>query len=93
MTYEPMPIDTSKVVLTCDLARLTELLAKNAHDTWTTQRMSDGWRYGPQRNDATKEHPCLIPYDELSESEKEYDRKTAMETIKSIQVLGYRIVK
>lgn len=93
MTYEPKPIDTSDVVLTRDLVELTELLAKNAHDIWATQRMSDGWRYGPQRDDVKKQHPCLIPYEELSESEKEYDRKMAVETIKLIQALGFHIAK
>lgn len=93
MSYQPQPMDTSKVVLARELQALTELLAKNAHDNWARQRMSEGWRYGAKRDDAKKEHPCLVPYEQLSESEKEYDRKTAMETIKSIQALGYRIMK
>lgn len=70
---------------------LTELLAKNAHENWARQRMDDGWKYGPKRDDARKEHPSLIPYEDLSESEKEYDRLTAMETLKTILALGYRI--
>lgn len=93
MTYVPKPIDTSDVVLTRDLAELTELLAKNAHDIWAKQRVSDGWRYGGQRDDAKKEHPCLVPYHDLTESEKEYDRKMAVETIKLIRALGFRIAK
>jgi hypothetical protein len=55
--------------------------------------MAEGWRYGPERNDERKEHPCLVPYNELSESEKEYDRKTAIETLKAIGLLGFKIVK
>ena len=55
--------------------------------------MSQGWRRGPERNDSRKEHPCLIPYEELPESEKTYDRNTALETLKAIQALGYRITK
>jgi len=93
MTYEPQPIDTSDVVMSRDLAELTEMLAKNAHDIWAKQRISDGWQYGPQRGDAKKQHPCLVPYNELTESEKEYDRKMAVETLKLIQSLGYRITK
>ena len=93
MNYQPQPIDTSKVVLDTAIAGLTELLAKNAHDNWAKQRMSEGWRYGPKRDDPKKEHPCLVPYEQLPESEKEYDRKTAMETVKTIQALGYRIAK
>lgn len=93
MSYIPKPIDTSGVSLTPEIEELTELLAANAHDHWAKQRMSEGWRFGPNRDDTKKEHPCLIPYEELPDSEKEYDRKSAMETIKSIQALGYRIVK
>ena len=93
MTYQPQPIDTSKIVLQPEITNVTELLAKNAHDNWARQRISEGWRYGAKRDDTNKEHPCLVPYEQLPESEKEYDRKTAMETIKTIQALGYRIVK
>jgi hypothetical protein len=93
MTYQPQPIDTSRVVLPVEVESLTELLARNAHENWAQQRLRDGWRYGPGRDDARKEHPCLVPYEQLPESEKEYDRKTAMETVRSILALGYRIVK
>lgn len=93
MSYEPKPIDTLRVVLPDEIAQLTELLAKNAHENWAKQRIGSGWRYGLKRDDAKKEHPCLVPYEQLPEPEKEYDRKTAMETIKAIQALGYRVVK
>ena len=89
--YEPAPIDTSGVTLTEELLELTELLARNVHDLWARQRMAEGWRYGPERNDARKEHPDLVPYDQLPEGEKAYDRQTAMESIKLILALGYRI--
>jgi hypothetical protein len=91
VSYEPAPIDTSGVTLSEELLELTELLASNVHDLWAQQRMSDGWRYGPKRNDTRKEHPDLVPYDQLPEGEKEYDRQTAMESIKLILSLGYRI--
>lgn len=93
MSYKPEPIDTTGVKLGDDIVGLTELLAKNAHDIWARQRMADGWRYGPERNDARKEHPSLLPYEELSESEKDYDRNAAIETLKAIIALGYRIEK
>lgn len=91
MRYEPKPIDTSKVELSEELVDLTERLAENTHDVWAAQRMSEGWTYGPQRDDVAKTHPCLVPYSELPESEKEYDRKTAMETLKAIVAMGYLI--
>ena len=91
MSYEPKPIDTSDVRLAEDLRKLTELLAKNAHDIWARQRMAEGWTYGPERDDAKRQHPCLVPYEHLPESEKEYDRNAAMETLKAILALGYKI--
>lgn len=91
MTYTPQPIDTSGVELSPEITELIERLAEHNHDVWARQRITDGWRYGPQRNDDRKEHPCLAPYEELPESEKEYDRQTAREVLKAIVALGYRI--
>lgn len=91
--YIPSPIDTSDIELTDDLKQLVEELARNVHDIWATGRLNDGWTYGPERNDALKQHPCLIDYSELPESEKEYDRNTAMETLKMILKLGWKIEK
>lgn len=93
MSYVPKPIDTSNVKLSDDLLALTERLAENAHDHWAAQRMSEGWTCGPERDDAAKKHPDLVPYADLPEGEKEYDRKTAMETLRAITALGYRIEK
>jgi hypothetical protein len=89
--YRPATIDTSKVQLPREIEDLTEKLARNAHEIWSRQRLADGWRLGPQRHDEKKQHPCLIPYEELPESEKIYDRSTAMETVKAILALGFRI--
>lgn len=89
--YTPNPIDTSNVVLPKELLELTEKIAENVHEVWAQGRIKEGWTYGPKRDDSTKETPCMVPYSELSESEKEYDRNTAMETIKLIVSLGYEI--
>lgn len=91
--YIPNPIDTSDIKLHDDLIELTELLAKNTHEIWAKQRIEEGWRYGKERNDERKEHPGLVLYEELTESEKEYDRNTAMETLKVIVELGFEIKK
>lgn len=91
MAYEPQPIDTSNAQLNEEILELTERLAKNAHDVWARLRLAEGWRYGPRRDEAKKEHPSLIPYEDLPEPEKEYDRNVAMETLKAILALGYRI--
>ena len=92
MTYQPRPIPTAGIALPASLLELTELLAENTHEVWAKRRLADGWTYGPRRDDAAKAHPCLVPYAELPESEKDYDRATAMETLKAILSLGYRIV-
>jgi len=93
MAYNPDPIDISTVTLSQDIMDLTESLAENSHDVWAQQRIKDGWTYGENRDDANKEHPDLVPYNQLPESEKEYDRQTALSTLKAIVCLGYRIVK
>jgi hypothetical protein len=79
MKYKPKPIDTSSVKLPRGLRKITEALAQNNHDLWAKQRVSEGWTYGPNRDDRKKTHPDLIPHSVLSDSEKEYDRITAME--------------
>jgi len=92
MSYQPAPIATSHIILSADLVELTERLAENAHDLWARQRLADGWTHGPRRDDALKQHPCLVPYAELPESEKCYDPEAATGTLKAILALGYRIV-
>lgn len=91
--YNPQPVDTKDVVLPHELNELAELIAKNVHEVWSANRMREGWTYGPERNDAEKKHPCLVPYEELSEAEKEYDRSTSQETLKLITMLGFSITK
>jgi hypothetical protein len=91
-TYVPKPLDTGDVQLPDGLQELMERLAENTHEVWAAQRIAEGWTYGPSRNDAAKKHPCLVPYDQLPESEREYDRRTAAEVLKAIVTLGYRIV-
>ena len=87
--YVPKPIDAQNVELAPEILELAERLAENAHDVWAVGRIRDGWRYGPTRNDERKEHPDLVAYSELSEEEKEYDRRTALETLKAIVALGF----
>ena len=91
--YNPKPIDTKDVVLPEELAALTEKIAENVHEVWAVGRMTEGWVYGKQKNNEAKTNPCLVPYSELSESEKEYDRNTALETLKLIIKMGYKIEK
>ena len=91
--YIPQPIDITDVKLPKDLEELVEKMSKNVHEVWAEARISQGWTYGEQRNDELKTHPCLIPYEELPEEEKEYDRNTSIGTLKLIMKMGFRIDK
>ena len=93
LVYEPQPVDTSKVHLSEEIFELTEQLAENAHEVWAQRRIAEGWAYGRRRDEGKKEHPSLVPYKDLPESEKDYDRSTAMETLKAMLASGYRIEK
>lgn len=92
-TYTPKPIDLSDVELTEDLNELREAIAENAHEIWAENRQSEGWTYGPQRDDKLKQTPDMVPYSQLPEGEKEYDREMAMKTIKLLKKLGYDLIK
>lgn len=91
--YTPQPVDTSDVQLPEELNALVEDMAKNVHDVWARNRIQQGWIYGSERNDTLKHHPCLVAYEELPEMEREYDRDTAVETLKLITKLGFKIVR
>ena len=93
MTYRPKPIDLSKVELDQELNELQEAIAENAHDIWASKRIKEGWKFGEHRDDAKKETPDLVEYSRLPESEKEYDRAMALDTLKLIKQMGYDIVK
>lgn len=89
--YNPMPVDTSNVVLPEELLALTEKIAGNVHDVWAVGRMAEGWTYGSVKNFDKKTTPLLVAYEDLPDEEKLYDRNTAVETLKLIVKLGYKI--
>ena len=93
MNYIPSPLDDTSVELPKELDALAEPLARNVHEVWAANRMEEGWTYGPVRDDDKKETPCLVPYEELPEIEKAYDRNTAIGTLKYIVAKGFEIVK
>jgi len=93
MAYMPVTIDTSHVTLSPELEILMERLTENNHDHWALKRIAEGWRYGARRDDSKKEHPDLVPYHQLAESEKAYDRKTVIEALKAITALGYEVIR
>lgn len=91
MSYTHTPIDTSTITLPPELRALTERLAENAHDLWAAERLAQGWSHGPHRDDVKKLHPCLVPYAELPDKEKELDRIAALGTLTAMLQLGYSI--
>jgi hypothetical protein len=88
--YRPKKIVPAEA-LRAELADVIEDLAERVHDGWAAQRISEGWSFGVTRDDARREHPGLVPYSELSEVEKEYDRITALTTLSALAELGYRV--
>lgn len=91
--YIPQPVDLSGVSLPDGIYDLTEQIARNVHDVWAQSRLAEGWVYGKQIDFELKTHPSLVPYDELPESEKDYDRNTSINTLKLIIKHGFKITK
>ena len=90
--YQAKPINVEDVKLPEGLEALREQLAKNTHEVWAKERMKDGWTFGEERDDTHKKHPCLVPYEALSEEEKHFDRVMVENTLKLIYKFGYKIV-
>jgi len=91
--YDPQPINLEDIQLTDDLLELREAIAENAHEVWAAARKKEGWTYGKDRDEANKKHPDLLPYSSLPDSEKEYDRIMAIDTIRLVRKLGFDIIK
>lgn len=91
--YQPTPIVTDDIELPEELLELTEKLAENVHDVWAAARIAEGWKYGKTKDGEQKTTPLLVPYQELPEEEKEYDRQTVLESIKLIRKMGYQLVR
>lgn len=85
------PDDGARALLPPEIGQLLETLAEAVHESWAAQRRADGWRYVPRRDDARKEHPGLLPYADLPESEKQYDRQTVRGVLRALAALGYQV--
>ena len=90
-TYTPAPLDTSDVQLMPNLIELTELLANNVHENWSKQKIAQGWQFGETLDEKLKTTPLLVPYEDLTDDYKLYDRQTALQTLKAILKLGFKI--
>lgn len=91
LEYMPHPINVCDMGLDEDLVELTEALAEDAHEVWASAKKAEGWTHGPARDDRDLQHPDLVPYSELPEREKQYDRDSATHTLRLVKKLGFNI--
>lgn len=90
--WNPKPLNLDDITLPEELGELIEALAENVHNVWALERLQNGWTYGPERNDSRKQTPMLVPYRELPEEEKIYDRNTVTATLRGIRYFGFEMV-
>lgn len=90
--YVPKPLDTSDTVIPKRLEPCLDALARNTHEVWAQGRIAQGWRYGEPYSLERREHPDLVPYEQLTEEEKLFDINTSREVIKALLKMGYDIV-
>ncbi len=91
--YELAPndgLDPSEILV--DDATL-EKLSVREHARWMSDRQQNGWTFGASRDDARKLHPSLIPWEQLSETEKDKDRETVRNLPKLVKQAGFRVRK
>ncbi|KAF0146685.1 MAG: hypothetical protein FD153_32 [Rhodospirillaceae bacterium] len=43
---------------------------EDQHNRWMDDRRAEGWQYGPVKDEANKIHPCMVPYDQLSQEQR-----------------------
>ncbi len=91
--YTPKPPDLNGISLPDILSELTEDIAESLHDVWARSRLDEGWVWGNKRDDTLRTTPCLVPYVDLPENEKTYDRHMVITTLKILLAKGYRIEK
>ena len=65
---------------------ISERLAENSHDVWAIGKLK-------QLESTGGTHPDLIPYDLMTDQQKEYDRKASTDTLKFLTLCGYSFVK
>lgn len=53
--------------------RNPEARPSDSHNSWLAQKTLDGWKYGDKKDEAKKEHPCFVPYEELATSQRVKD--------------------
>jgi hypothetical protein len=68
-----------------------EKIAKIEHNRWCEEKISNGWIYGPKRDNELKTSPYLVPWEELDEDVKNYDRDSVRNIPKILYKAGLEI--
>uniref|UniRef100_H3AWQ1 MIR domain-containing protein n=1 Tax=Latimeria chalumnae TaxID=7897 RepID=H3AWQ1_LATCH len=92
-SFIPSPVDTSQIVLPPNLEKIRDRLAENIHELWGMNKIELGWTYGKVRDDNKRQHPCLVDFSKLPETEKNYNLQMSTETLKTLLAIGCHIVQ
>ena len=68
---------------------LTEAMAINMHETWAASRREQGWSWGKSRDDDSKKHPDLMPYECMPDSSLAFDRRLSLSIVRHVLGRGY----
>lgn len=58
---------------------------------WAKSKIDEGWKYGAKKDEKNKIHPDLIPFFELNEDGRKYNKDSVSDTLKVILALGWRM--
>uniref|UniRef100_H3CF57 Ryanodine receptor 3 n=1 Tax=Tetraodon nigroviridis TaxID=99883 RepID=H3CF57_TETNG len=92
-SFIPTPVDTSQVVLPPHLDDVRNKLAENIHELWGMNKIELGWTYGKIRDDNKRQHPCLVDFSKLPETERNYNLQMSSETLKTLLALGCHVAQ
>ncbi|XP_029705792.1 ryanodine receptor 3 isoform X9 [Takifugu rubripes] len=92
-SFIPTPVDTSQVVLPTHLDNVRDKLAENIHELWGMNKIELGWTYGKIRDDNKRQHPCLVDFVKLPETERNYNLQMSSETLKTLLALGCHVAQ
>uniref|UniRef100_A0A671X2B4 Ryanodine receptor 3 n=1 Tax=Sparus aurata TaxID=8175 RepID=A0A671X2B4_SPAAU len=92
-SFIPTPVETGQVVMPLHLEKVRDKLAENIHELWGMNKIELGWSYGKIRDDNKRQHPCLVDFSKLPETEKNYNLQMSTETLKTLLALGCRVVQ
>lgn len=70
-----------------------EELAIAEHDRWWQERIDKKWKRADVRNDARREHPDMVPFDELTEEVKDKDRDPVRDIPATLATVGLRVMR